>query len=122
MEASDPVGLSADITGGYLNTGTSLILISDKVLLFGSGQEYATTAMPAFYWKKLLISINTSTEAIIITEGDAAVLQSSAAIPDIPANCKPCAIVAVQDDGNAGVGTIQNITFENITDVRAIIE
>lgn len=122
VESSDPVGRSVDMTGGYLNKGTSLVLISDKILMFGTGQEYEVSAMSTFYWRKLLISVNTSTEAIIVAEGTEAVTQSAAVVPDIPANCKPCAIVAVQDNGNAGAGTIQNISSENITDVRAIIE
>jgi hypothetical protein len=122
VEATDPISQSVNMTGGYLNKGTSLALISDKILKFGAGEEYAVTAMTAFYWRKLLISVNTITEAIIVTEGAEAVTQPSAVIPGIPTDCRPCALIGVQDNGNAGTGTIQNISSENITDIRAFIE
>lgn len=119
--ATDPVSTCANITGGYINTGTDLVSISDKILNFGTGAEFEVTAMTAFYWRKLLISVNISTEAIVVTEGTAAVTQTGAAIPTIPANCKPCAVISVQDDGNAGAGTIRNIIASEIEDVRVLI-
>jgi len=122
VEASDPVDTNVSITGGYLNKSTSLALIADKILRFGPAQEYVTTAMTAFYWKKLLISINTSTEAIIVTEGVQAATQALAAIPAVPVNCNPCAVISVQDNGNAGAGTIKTIASAYIQDVRILIK
>ena len=122
VEASDPVDTNVSITGGYINTGTAIALIADKILRFGPAQEYVTTAMAAFYWKKLLISVNTVTEAIIVTEGVQAATQALAAIPAVPASCKPIAVISVQDDGNAGAGTIRTIASTYIQDVRILIK
>lgn len=120
-EAADPVNTSAEMTGGYINTGTNLVKITDKILNFGTGAEFEVSAMSAFYWRKVLISINISTELVVVTEGVAASIQSTATIPTVPANCKPCAVISVQDDGNAGAGTIRNIIASEIEDVRALI-
>jgi len=121
IEISDPVSRNVNMTGGYVNTGSELVFISDKILRFGPAQEFVVTAMSAFYWRKLLISVNISTEAIIVTEGTAAATRTLATIPAVLANCKPCAVISVQDDGNAGVGTIRSILSADIQDVRAII-
>jgi len=121
IEISDPVSRNVSMTGGYVNTGSELVFISDKILRFGPAQEFVTTAMAAFYWRKLLISVNISTEAIIVTEGTAAATRTLAVIPAVPANCKPCAVISVQDDGNAEAGTIRSILSADIQDVRAII-
>lgn len=121
VEPSDPVDTNVNLTGGYINTGTSLVLISDEIMKFGAEQEYEVSSLTAFYWRKLLISVNISTEDMVVTEGAEAVTQAAAIIPGVPANCKPCAVVAVQDTGAAGAGTIQTIASANITDVRAII-
>lgn len=108
-------------TGGYLDTGTSLSIISDKILKFGAGQEYAVSAMTPFYWRKILVSVNTSTEAVEVTEGVQASSENSAVIPSIPANCKPCAVISASDNGNGGSGTIDVISQTYIQDVRMII-
>lgn len=122
VEASDPVDQHVAVTGGYLNTGTELVLIADKILKFGTGEEFETTTTSSFYWRKLLISVNTSTEAIVVTEGTAASLLTSATIPTIPSNCKPIAVASIQDDGNAGAGTIANISDSDIDDVRILVK
>jgi len=121
IEPSDPVDTNVNLTGGYINTGTELVFIPDEIMKFGAGQEYVVSAMTVFYWRKLLVSVNTSTEDMIVTEGSEASTKAGATIPSVPANCKPCAVVSVQDDGNAGAGTIQTISSSNIEDVRAII-
>lgn len=121
VEAADPVNTSAEMTGGYINMGTNLVKIADKILNFGTGAEFEVSAMSAFYWRKVLISINISTELVVVTEGVAASTQSTAAIPTVPANCKPCAVISVQDNGGAGAGTIRNIIASEIEDVRALI-
>ena len=121
VEASDPVSTNANMTGGYINTGTDLVGIADKILKFGTGEEFVVSAMAAFYWRKLLISVNTSTESIVVTEGVATSTQSAAVIPTIPANCKPCAVISVQDNGDAGAGTIRNVVASEIEDVRVLI-
>lgn len=121
VEPLNPIATSVNITGGYINTGTSLIKIADKILKFGTGQEYEVSAMSIFRWKKLLISVNISTETIIVMEGAEATTQEATAIPSIPANCKPCAVVAVQDNGSGGAGSIQVIPLSNIEDTRAMI-
>lgn len=120
IEPSDPIDTNVNLIGGYINKGTSLAYISDKILKFGTGQEYEVSAISALYWKKLLVSVNISTEAIIVTEGAESSSQETAALPAIPANCKPCSIVSVQDDGSAAAGTIQDISSIYIEDVRAI--
>ena len=120
--ASDPEDTNVNVTGAYLNTGTDLALIADKILKFGTGHEFETTATSAFYWRKLLISINTSTEAIVVTEGTATSTLAAATIPTIPANCNPIAIVSIQDNGSAGAGTILNIADSDIEDVRILVK
>jgi len=122
VEVTDPISTNVNLTGGYISDGTDLILIADKILKFGPAQEYVTIVMTAFYWKKLLISVNTVTEAIIVTEGVQAATQALAAIPAVPANCKPIAVISVQDDGNAGAGTIRTIASAYIQDVRILIK
>lgn len=122
VEASDPVDQHVSVTGGYINTGTDLANIADKILKFGTGEEYEVTAMSVFYWRKLLISVNISTETIIVTEGAEASTKAAATIPTIPANCKPIAVVSVQDDGNASAGTISSITDSYIEDVRILLK
>lgn len=119
--ASDPEDQNVNMTGGYINTGTDLVKIADKILNFGAGAEFEVSAMAAFYWRKLLVSINKATEAIVVTEGAEASTQSTVVIPAIPANCKPCAVISVQDDGNAGAGTIRNIIASEIEDIRVLI-
>lgn len=121
IEPNDPIDTNANLTGGYINTGTELVFIPDEIMKFGAGQKYVVSTMTVFYWRKLLISINISTEDMVVTEGSEASTKVGAAIPSVPANCKPCAVISVQDDGNGGVGTIQNIAPANIEDVRAII-
>lgn len=121
VEPLDPVAASVNITSGYINTGTSLVKIADKILKFGTGQEYEVPAMSAFFWRKLLISVNISTEEIIVTEGAEASTQAATVIPSVSANCKPCAVVTIQDNGNGGAGTIRTISLSNIEDARAII-
>ena len=122
VQASDPVDQHVSVTGGYINTGTDLANIADKILKFGTGEEYEVTAMSVFYWRKLLISVNISTETIIVTEGAEASTKSAATIPTIPANCKPIAVGSIQDDGNAGAGTIKNIADSEIEDVRVLLK
>lgn len=122
VEVTDPVSAKVNTTGGYINTGTTLVKIADKILKFGTGEESVVTAMTAFYWRKLLISVNISTEAIVVAEGAAASTQLAAVIPTIPSNCKPIAVISVQDDGNAGAGTIRNIIASEIEDVRILIK
>ena len=122
VEASDPVDQHVSVTGGYINTGTDLANIADKILKFGTGEEYEVTAMSVFYWRKLLISVNISTETIIVTEGAEASTKAAATIPTIPANCKPIAVGSIQDDGNAGAGTIKNIADSYIEDVRILLK
>lgn len=122
VEASDPVDQHVSVTGGYINTGTDLANIADKILKFGTGEEFETTATSSFYWRKLLISVNTSTEAVVVIEGTAAALLTSATIPTIPASCKPCAVVSIQDDGNASAGTIKTIADSDIEDVRILLK
>ncbi|MCK5615091.1 hypothetical protein KAR91_75205 [Candidatus Pacearchaeota archaeon] len=121
IEPSDPADTNVNLTGGYINTGTELVFIPDEIMKFGAGQEYVVSATTVFYWRKLLVSVNISTEDMVVTEGSEASTQAGAAIPSVPSNCKPCAIISAQDDGNAGAGTIQNISSGNIEDVRAII-
>lgn len=121
IEVTDPISTNINFIGGYVNTGTALSLIADKILRFATGQEYETIAMTIFYWKKILISVNTTTGTITITEGTAASTEALAAIPIVPANCIPCSVISVQDNGGAGAGTIQDITLSNIQDVRAAI-
>lgn len=121
IEPSDPVDTNVNLTGGYINTGTELVFIPDEIMKFGAGQEYVVSAMTAFYWRKLLISVNISTEDMIVTEGSEASTKGGATMPSVPANCKPCAIISAQDDGNAGAGTIQTIASSNIEDVRAML-
>lgn len=121
IEPSDPIDTNVNLTGGYINKGTSLALILDKILKFGVGHEYEVSAMSALYWRKLLVSINISTEEIIVTEGAESVSQEIAVLPAIPANCKPCSVVSVQDNGSAAAGTIQDIPSTYIEDIRAIV-
>ncbi len=121
IEASDPVDTNVNLTGGYINTGTGLVFISDKILKFGTGQEYEVSAISLLYWRKLLVSVNISTEALIVTEGPEAGTKELATLPSVPANCKPFSIISVQDDGNFGAGTIQNIVSTGIEDIRSII-
>lgn len=118
---TDPVSTYVEMTGSYVNKGTTLVKMSDKIIKFGTGEEFEVSAMTAFHWRKLLLSINTVTELVVVTEGVESVTQTAAEIPAIPANCKPFAIVSVHDDGNAGAGTIQNIDTSDIEDVRALI-
>lgn len=122
VEVTSPVGTDVNVTGGYISAGTNLVKIADKILKFGAGEEFVVTAMTVFYWRKLLVSVNTLTEAIVVTEGTAASTKLLAAIPTIPANCKPCAVISVQDNGNAGAGTIRNIIASEIEDVRVLIK
>lgn len=121
IEPSDPVSTNVNLTGGYINTGTELVFIPDEIMKFGTGQAYAVSAMSAYYWRKLLISVNTSTEDIVVTEGAEAATQTTATIPSVPANCKPFTAISVQDNGSTGAGTIQNISSTNIEDIRAMI-
>lgn len=121
VESSDPTDKNVSLTGGYINKGTELAFISDKILWFGAGQEYEVSAMSMFYWRKLLVSVNISTEEIIVTEGAESVNQEDAVLPAVPVNCKPCSVVSVQDDGNAGAGTIQDVPSTYVEDIRAII-
>lgn len=122
VKASDPEDRNGNVTGGYINTGTSLASIADKILKFGTGEEYEVTAMSIFYWRKLLISVNISTEVIVVTEGAEASTKLAATIPVIPANCKPIAVISAEDDGNAGAGTIKNIADSEIEDVRILVK
>lgn len=121
VEAADPVSTNVNMTGGYVSVGSYLAKIADKILKFGTGEEFEVSAMTAFYWRKLLISVNTMTEAIAVTEGVAASTQLAAIVPTILFNYKPCAIISVQDNGNAGAGTIRNIIASEIEDVRVLI-
>lgn len=120
-EVTDPVSTNVNMTGGYMNTGTNLVEILDKILKFGTGMEFEVPAMTAFYWRKLLLSVNTSTEAVEVAVGVAAITQLAAVIPVIPTNCIPFAVISVQDNGDAGAGTIRNIIASEIEDVRALI-
>jgi hypothetical protein len=122
VQAFDPEDQNVNVTGGYINTGTDLVNIADKILKFGTDEEFETTAMSVFYWMKLLVSINTSTEEIVVTEGTATSTLAAATIPTIPSNCKPIAVASIQDDGNAGAGTIANISDSDIDDVRILVK
>lgn len=119
--ATDIADTNVSVTGGYINNGTDLVNIQDKTLEFGAAGEFEVTAMTAFYWRKLLISVNISTATITVTEGNEAATQEGAVLPVIPANCNPFAIVSVQDNGGAGAGTINNIENTEIEDVRVLI-
>jgi hypothetical protein len=122
VEASDPINTNVNIVGGYINTGTSLINTIDKTLKFGTGQEYEVTVTRIFFWRKILVSVNISTGEIIVSEGAEALTQPTAITPGVPLNCRPCAIVSVQDNGEGSAGTIRSITSSRILDVRNTIK
>ena len=97
-------------------TPDRLIQFPTTPIDFSTG-AYQNPAIPANYWQRLLLVLDTSGN-VDVYRGTPQVTQTALTNLYIPLSTLPLAYVDVQDNGSAGPGTILDIIPQNITDVR----
>lgn len=121
VEAFSPVSRRVRLCAGYIVSGDTLSKAKEQVLDFGPAGNHVLEAITSGYWKKLLVGINTSTVAVSVTEGAEASTEAGTAIPTIPANVSPCAVITIHDSGGGTPGSIDNIENSKIEDARTFL-
>lgn len=83
----------------------------------GTAGAFETTALTADFYNKILFTIDSSGTVEIVEGAEDAVL-GSVVEPSIPVSKFPICMVTIQDDGNAGAGTILTIEQSEIKQIQ----
>ena len=113
------------------------VLVSGHVLVvyygnsrvdMGPGKAYQLDAMNTDYYNKVAFSLSfpeVGVPPIVVElkkhEGTAAVTLDEVELPSIPVGNIPICLIAVQDDGSGGAGTIREIKDADIRDIRPFL-
>jgi len=83
----------------------------------GTAGAFETTALTADFYNKILFTIDSS-GTLAIVEGTENVAAGGVGEPAVPIDKFPICMVTIQDDGNAGAGTILTIEQSEITQLQ----
>jgi len=95
---------------------------------FGPGGNYQLSAMPAGFYNKIAVALQCVELVVPLfigtlmrIEGTPAADESDVDVPVIPTGFIPMAMITVHDDGTGEAGTIDNITLNDIEDIRPFL-
>lgn len=115
----DPIGQGVKILEGkYFADGNKYLSFPETVVNMGpSGSTYKTSAISPGFFNKVYFTLD-DLGTLKMYEGVAKSSLINVLDPTIPDNEIPISIVAFQDNGSGGSGTIANISKNNILDKR----
>lgn len=91
------------------------------VVDLGTGGAFQTSALTANWYNKVLFTID-SAGTLAMTEGTQAATAGAVVAPAIPTSKFPICMITIQDNGNAGAGTILTIEQSEITQIQGFAQ